>query len=247
MTGAPNSCFVNYLMPEQIIIIEDDSEIAESLRYNFSRAGYGVRVAASGEEGLRLALDGNTLVSLVILDLILPGISGLEVCRRLRREPRTDRTPIIILTAKSDHADKIAGLEAGADDYVTKPFSVREVIARARAILRRLNEDITAPPPYKDEKLSIDFESLRVYCRGDEVKLTRKEFALLKKLVTNHGRVMTRQNLMDGVWGYNYDGDARTLDVHIRRLRQKLGDCGNSVETVVGTGYRFSGTKQDVC
>lgn len=228
-------------MSQQILIIEDEPDIAESLRYNFERENYKVLLAESGEKGLRLSLDEHTSPDLIILDLMLPGMSGLELCRRLRREPETRRTPIIMLTAKVTEADKITGLEMGADDYIVKPFSVKEVVARVRAVLRR--SDTAAIPRYEDEKLSIDFEDMRVICSGNDVKLTRKEFALLTNLAKNAGRVATRQNLLDNVWGYSYFGDTRTLDVHIRRLRQKLGDCGTCIETVVGIGYRFIGMK----
>ena len=228
-------------MNQNILIIEDEADIAESLRYNFERDGFRTQIAESGEKGLRLALDEKTTPSLIILDLMLPGMSGLELCRRLRRESLTRRTPIIMLTAKAAESDKIAGLEIGADDYIIKPFSVKEVLARVRAVLRRTDE--VAMERYEDERLSIDFEDMRVTCAGQEVKLTRKEFALLTNLVKNSGRVATRQNLLDNVWGYSYFGDTRTLDVHIRRLRQKLGDCGNCIETVVGIGYRFANLK----
>jgi DNA-binding response OmpR family regulator len=228
-------------MSQFILIIEDDHDIADSLRYNFVRAGFEARIAASGEEGLNLALSGKKSPSLIILDLMLPQMSGLEICRRLRREPQTRRTPIVMLTAKSTEGDKICGLEAGADDYITKPFSVKEVVARVRAILRRTDDAWFKS--YQNENLLIDFEVMSVVCSGRAIKLTQKEFALLKNLVKNAGRIAVRQNLLDDVWGYGYFGDPRTLDVHIRRLRQKLGDCGNCIETVVGTGYRFAGLK----
>jgi two-component system, OmpR family, alkaline phosphatase synthesis response regulator PhoP len=228
-------------MVHQILIVEDEPDIAESLRYNFERDGFKTQIAESGEKGLRLALNENYPPSLIILDLMLPGMSGLELCRRLRREPQTRKTPIIMLTAKAAEADKIAGLEIGADDYIVKPFSVKEVLARVRAVLRRSDDGATQR--YEDERLSIDFDDMRVTCAGQEVKLTRKEFALLTNLAKNAGRVATRQNLLDNVWGYSYFGDTRTLDVHIRRLRQKLGDCSGCIETVVGIGYRFIGMK----
>jgi DNA-binding response OmpR family regulator len=228
-------------MTQNILIIEDEPDIAESLRYNFERDGFKPQIAESGEKGLRLALNEAGAPSLIILDLMLPGMSGMELCRRLRREPQTRKTPIIMLTAKAAEADKIAGLELGADDYIVKPFSVKEVLARVRAVLRRTDE--SAIQRYDDEKLSIDFEDMRVVCNGQQVKLTRKEFALLTNLAKNAGRVATRQNLLDNVWGYSYFGDTRTLDVHIRRLRQKLGDCADCIETVVGIGYRFIGMK----
>ncbi len=224
-------------MLQNILIIEDDADIAESLQYNFKREGFRPVIAESGEKGLRLALDEKNPPALIILDLMLPGMSGTELCRRLRREHLTEKTPIIMLTAKAAETDKIAGLELGADDYIVKPFSVKEVVARVRAVLRRVEKDTLQR--YEDEKLTIDFADMRVSCDGESVKLTRKEFALLTFLIKNTGRVATRQNLLDNVWGYSYFGDTRTLDVHIRRLRQKLGECGNCIETVVGVGYRF--------
>lgn len=228
-------------MLQEILIIEDDPDIAESLQYNFKREGFRPVVAESGEKGLRFALDEKNPPSLIILDLMLPGMSGTELCRRLRREPLTEKTPIIMLTAKAAETDKIAGLELGADDYIVKPFSVKEVVARVRAVLRRVEKETIQL--YEDEKLLIDFADMRVTCEGNDVKLTRKEFALLTYLIKSAGRVATRQNLLDNVWGYSYFGDTRTLDVHIRRLRQKLGDCGTCIETVVGIGYRFVESK----
>ncbi|MGB7068171.1 MAG: response regulator transcription factor [Pyrinomonadaceae bacterium] len=229
-------------MLQNILIIEDDADIAESLQYNLKREGFRSTIAESGEKGLRLALDERSSPSLIILDLMLPGMNGMEICRRLRREPLTESTPVVMLTAKGGEADKIAGLETGADDYIVKPYSIKEVIARVRAVLRRVASDVT--PKYEDVRLKVDFDDMRVLCGDqDDVKLTRKEFALLSHLIANAGRVATRQQLLDNVWGYSYFGDSRTLDVHIRRLRQKLGDCGGCVETVVGIGYRFFGFK----
>lgn len=228
-------------MKRQILIIEDDPDIAESLRYNLLREGFRAEVAESGEKGLRLALDSKQAPSLIILDLMLPGMSGTELCRRFRRESATRKTPIIILTAKASESDKISGLEFGADDYMTKPFSVKELLARINAVLRRADENSVSL--YDDGKLSIDFEDMRVLCCGENVKLTRKEFALLETLAKNPNRVAARQKLLDDVWSYNYFGDSRTLDVHIRRLRQKLGECASCIETVVGIGYRFIGNK----
>jgi len=229
-------------MPQTILIVEDDSDIAESLVYNLKREGYRTVVAESGEKGLRIALDGRSAPSLILLDLMLPGMTGMELCRRLRREEATEKVPIIMLTAKAAEIDKVAGLELGADDYIVKPFSTKEVIARVRAVLRRIEKE--TPPKYEDERLSVDFRDMRVACHGREVKLTRKEFALLAYMINSVGRVATRQQLLDNVWGYNYFGDTRTLDVHIRRLRQKLDGCSEAIETVVGVGYRFSGQRQ---
>lgn len=228
-------------MQQNILIVEDDADIAEGLHYNLKREGFRATIAESAEKGLRIALDERTSPSLILLDLMLPGMSGMELCRRLRREPLTENTPVIMLTAKAAEAEKIAGLEVGADDYIVKPFSVKEVIARVRAVLRRAEKE--SSPKYEDPRMSIDFDDMRVVCDGESVRLTRKEFALLEYLIRNSGRVATRQQLLDNVWGYSYFGDTRTLDVHVRRLRQKMNDCGICVETVVGVGYRFVGFK----
>jgi DNA-binding response OmpR family regulator len=231
-------------MVKPVLIIEDDPDIAEGLRYNLEREGLEVVIALTGEAGLAAALDARRPPALIILDLMLPGMSGTELCRRLRREPASRRTPIMMLTARTDEADRISGLDLGADDYITKPFSVKEVMARVRALLRRADEQ--SAPGYGDERLSIDFADMRVTCDGAPVKLTRKEFALLEMLSKTGSRVATRQHILDNVWGYEYYGDTRTLDVHIRRLRQKLGDCGDCIETVVGVGYRFIGCRKTV-
>ena len=230
-------------MSHYILIVEDEADIAENLRYNLERERYQTQIAESGEKALRLALEKKRTPNLMLLDLMLPGMSGIELCRRLRREPTTKDIPIIMLTAKATETDKISGLEIGADDYITKPFSVKEVMARVKAVLRRVDSETVQK--YEDEKLTVDFIDMRAFCSGEEVKLTRKEFALLTYLTKNLSRVATRQNLLDNIWGYSYFGDTRTLDVHIRRLRQKLGDCGKSIETVVGVGYRFVGFKKD--
>jgi DNA-binding response OmpR family regulator len=226
-------------MPKPILIIEDDADISESLKYNFEREGLTAITALTGEAGLAAALNEREPPLLIILDLMLPGMSGSELCRRLRREPATRRTPIIMLTAKASESDRVAGLDLGADDYIIKPFSVRELLARVRAVMRRVDE--SAAKTYEDDHLLIDFDDIRVGCDGNKVKLTNKEFSLLSVLARSPDRVVTRQQLLDSVWGYTYYGDARTLDVHIRRLRQKLGSCGGCIETVVGVGYRFVG------
>jgi DNA-binding response OmpR family regulator len=226
-------------MQQNILIVEDDADIAEGLHYNLKREGFRPVIAESGEKGLRLALDEKNPPSLILLDLMLPGMTGMELCRRLRKEALTEKTPVIMLTAKAAEGDKILGLDTGADDYIVKPFSIKEVIARVRAVLRRAEKE--GLPHYADTRLKVDFADMRVSCSDRQVKLTRKEFALLEHLITNSGRVASRQQLLDNVWGYSYFGDTRTLDVHIRRLRQKLDDCGGCIETVVGVGYRFIG------
>lgn len=226
-------------MPRPALIIEDDPDIAESVRYNLETAGFSALVASSGEQGLALAMDTQNPPAVIVLDLMLPGMNGMDLCRRLRRENQTRRTPIIMLTAKTSEADRVAGLDVGADDYLAKPFSVRELLARIRAVLRRAED--AAGERYDDGRLTIDFDDVRAACDGANVKLTNKEFLLLSTLARKKDRVITRQQLLDKVWGYSYYGDARTLDVHIRRLRQKLDACGDCIETVVGVGYRFVG------
>jgi DNA-binding response OmpR family regulator len=235
MKGSPN-------MTRPVLIVEDDPDLAEGLRYNLEREKYETRVALTGEQGLSAALDRRNPPSLIVLDLMLPLMSGAELCRRLRREPSTRRTPIIMVTARASETDVAAGLDLGADDYITKPFSVREFLARVRALLRRAEESQVR---YDDGRLSVDFGGMSVVCGGEPVRLTRKEFALLAALTATAGRVATRQHLLDAVWGHDHYGDTRTLDVHIRRLRQQLGACGDCIETVVGVGYRFVGCAAD--
>jgi len=238
-----------------ILIIEDDPDIAESIRYNLEREGaFQAQVALSGEEGLNIALgkgqirrvgeDGAPVPDLLVLDLNLPGMSGFELCRRFRTEELTRRTPIIVLTARTEEGDKVRGLDLGADDYMTKPFSVRELVARVRAALRRSGYEAQTSKLYDDGQLKIDYADFAVFCQGQSVKLTRKEFALLSILSRNKGRVVPREQLLDQVWGLEYYGEARTLDVHISGLRKKLGACGNCIETVIGIGYRFRGCSE---
>ena len=219
-----------------IVIVEDDEDIADSIRYNLERESFRVRIAATGEAALELILERPP--SLVLLDLNLPHMSGLEICRRLRAEAATARLPILILTARTDESDKVLGLNLGADDYITKPFSMRELVARVNAVLRRADGLEPARPVFDDGRLRIDPATFCVTCQDRDVRLTRKEFALLAELARNAGRVMTREALLDRVWGMTYYGDSRTLDVHIRRLRQKLGDP-EIIETITGVGYRM--------
>ena len=219
-----------------IVIVEDDEDIADSIRYNLERESFRVRVATTGEDGLNLILDRPP--SLVLLDLNLPHMSGFEMCRRLRAEATTARVPILILTARTDESDKVLGLNIGADDYITKPFSMRELVARVNAVLRRAEGLEPERPVFDNGVLRIDPSTFSVTYLGRDVRLTRKEFALLTELARNAGRVMTREVLLDRVWSMSYYGDSRTLDVHIRRLRQKLGDA-DLIETVTGIGYRL--------
>ena len=219
-----------------IIIVEDDEDIADSIRFNLEREGFRIRVAATGEDALDLILNGPP--NLILLDLNLPGMSGFEICRRLREESATSKVPILMLTARADETDKVLGLNIGADDYITKPFSMRELVARINAALRRSEGSELDQPVFDNGSLRIDPSTFRVQYEGREVRFTRKEFALLSELARNQGRVLNRETLLDRIWGMNYFGDSRTLDVHIRRLRQKLGDP-LLIETVTGVGYRL--------
>ena len=239
-------------MKPYILIIEDDPDIAEGIRYNLEREGtFSTQIALTGEEGLNVALgtgqirratDHNVQApDLIILDLNLPGMNGFELCRRFRTEEVTRRTPVIMLTARTEESDKVRGLDLGADDYMTKPFSMRELVARVRAALRRSGYESQSPKLYDDGILRIDYADFAVICQRQSIKLTRKEFALLAILSRNKGRVVPREQLLDQVWGLEYYGEARTLDVHISGLRKKLGVCGGCIETVIGIGYRFRG------
>ena len=226
-----------------ILVVEDDPGIALSLRYNLEReGGVAVRTAGDGEEGLRLALQERP--DLVLLDLHLPGMDGLEVCRQLRRNPATAGVPVIMITARTAESDRVRGLDQGADDYVTKPFSVQEVMARVRAVLRRTERAAEAPAEQdeilRDGPLAVLPAARDVRVSGQPVTLTRKEFDLLADLMRHRGRVLTREKLLERVWGYEHPGETRTVDVHIRRLRRKLGPaCEDRIETVVGVGYRY--------
>lgn len=229
-------------MIRRALIIEDDADIAAVLRHSLERDGsFAVDVHADGGAGLAAALENPPDV--VLLDLNLPSVDGLDVCRRLRREPATAAVPLIVISARTEESDRVTGLEIGADDYVVKPFSVKEVLARVRAVLRRAEGrddrggDLAAGP------VRIDEERRRVTVDGDEVALTRKEFDLLVELVRNRGRVLSRPRILRRVWGYDNPGETRTVDVHVRQLRRKLGgDAAAAIETVVGVGYRFSDT-----
>jgi DNA-binding response OmpR family regulator len=218
------------------VLIEDDSDIAEAITYHLEKAGMAVKVAKSGEEGLELSRRG---VDLVLLDLNLPGMDGLEVCRLIRRQSATAQVPIIIISARAEEMDRVLGLEMGADDYVVKPFSLKELAARCRVALRRAESGGEPLKVYQDENFEIDFESFVVRYQGQELRLTHKEFELFRSLVERAGRTITRERLLEWVWGYDSEVDTRSVDAHIRRLRAKLGPARNHIETVVGFGYRF--------
>jgi DNA-binding response OmpR family regulator len=227
---------------KRILIIEDDADIVLSLKYNLEREGrYAVSTSLDGESGLRAARENPP--DLILLDLNLPGLDGIEVCRMLRAEGRTASVPIIMVTARIDESERVSGLDSGADDYISKPFSVREVLARIRAVLRRTGGDAGEEAGVlRDDPLLIDPSSRKIFVAGEEVSLTRKEFDLLVYLVRSKGRVMSRERLLERVWGYRDPGETRTVDVHIRKLRMKLGpEVQPRIETVVGVGYRYQG------
>jgi len=223
--------------PRKILIVEDEEDIASLLEYHFQKAGFRTDKAADGESALRL-VESRT-PDLIILDLMLPKVDGLDVCKLLRREKKTQNLPIIMLTARGDEVDRVLGLELGADDYVVKPFSPRELILRARAILKRANASDEEREVIQTGAVKIDTGSHKVWVLEEEATLTATEFNLLLTLVRHKGKVLTRDRLLDLVWDYHFDGYARTVDTHIRRLRQKLGNEGSRIETVWGVGYRF--------
>jgi DNA-binding response OmpR family regulator len=223
----------------QVLVIEDEKDIAGLVKHTLERGGGTVvEVAESGDEALKLASEQPP--DLIILDLNLPVLGGLEVCRLLRTRPGTAKTPIIMLTARSTESDRVIGLDAGADDYITKPFSPRELAARVRAVMRRGRPDDAGPPPvYRGQHLVADFDAVAVSVDGQSIRLTRREFELLRYLVENRNRVLSRDRLLERVWGYDRFVETRSVDVHVGRLRGKLGVAGKQIETVVGLGYRF--------
>jgi DNA-binding response OmpR family regulator len=224
---------------KRILVIEDDPDIALSLRLTLEREGeFSVEVAAEGAQGLKRALERPP--DLILLDVNLPGMDGFEVCRHVRKNPATEFTPVIMLTARIGESDRVLGLDLGADDYITKPFSPKEALARVRAVLRRSDRKASGPEVLADDPLRIDVAGRRAEVAGRDLSLTRKEFDLLVELIKQRGRVLTRERLLETVWGYDYPGETRTVDVHVRRLRQKLGEAvDDRVETVVGVGYRY--------
>jgi two-component system phosphate regulon response regulator PhoB len=195
-----------------------------------------VRLAFTGEEGLEASRRG---VDLVLLDLNLPSMDGLEVCRMIRRQSGTAQVPIIIVSARGDEVDRVLGLEMGADDYMVKPFSLKELAARCRAALRRSEQAAGPVASYHDQNFEVEFDAYLVRYRGQEIRLTPKEFELFRYMVERPGRVVTRERLLEHVWGYETDIETRSIDAHIRRLRLKLGPARDHVETIVGLGYRF--------
>ena len=229
-------------MSALILIVEDEPDLSSTLEFNLEKEGFRTRVAATGEEALRLAAQAPT-PDLVLLDLMLPDISGTEVCRRLRQNAATRAIPVMMLTARSEEVDRIVGFELGADDYVTKPYSVRELLLRIRAVLRRSASKPSEPPTESGElrfgHLRIDLAGHRVWVEDEEILLTALEFKLLHTLMNRQGRVQTRKQLLQDVWGIRADVNTRTVDTHVKRLRQKILSAGDYIETLRGVGYRF--------
>jgi two-component system phosphate regulon response regulator PhoB len=221
-----------------ILIIEDETDLAATLDYNLQREGYQTRVANSGVAGLEAA-QVDPLPDAIVLDLMLPDVSGTELCRRLRESERTREIPIVMCTAKGSEIDRVVGFEVGADDYVVKPFSVRELMLRIRALLRRSQRTESEPEMLRFGRLRVDREAHRAWVDEREVSLTALEFRLLYAFLSRKGRVQTRDALLSDVWGIDADVTTRTVDTHVKRLREKLGEAGNYIETLRGVGYRF--------
>jgi len=225
-------------MRDRILIVEEEKDVREMLRLNLKMGGFDVLEAQNGAEGLAIAKA--ELPSVVILDLMMPEMSGMEVCRALRRNPATSRIPILMLTAKSTEGDKVAGLEVGADDYVTKPFSPRELLLRVRAVARRQpDQGVSKPAPVKAGGIELDRSSMTATIGSKKLVLTSTEYRLLDLLVRRAGTILSREVLLSEVWGYQANLDTRTVDTHVRRLRDKLGKAGAVIQTVRGSGYRL--------
>jgi two-component system, OmpR family, alkaline phosphatase synthesis response regulator PhoP len=223
-------------MSELVMVIEDEKEIRDLVRYNLEKAGYRVASAADGEDGIKQLFAARP--DALVLDLMLPGLNGLEILREVRAEPATHDVPVLVLTARSAEMDKLLGFENGADDYLTKPFSPRELVARVQALVRRsrptgITRVIEIGP------LRIDSDAREVRFGNQVMDLTPREFDLLAFFARHPGRVLSRDELLRKVWGYDYVGETRTVDVHVRRLRAKLGDEARRIETVLGSGYKF--------
>ena len=220
-----------------LIVVEDEPAIADVLQYNLEQEGFEVAVVERGDE--LLPAVRRRLPDLILLDLMLPSLDGLELARRLRRDAATAGVPIVMVTAKDDEVDRIVGLELGADDYVTKPFSTREVVLRVKAVLRRVRDERAADAVLRIGDLRLDAAAHRCWAGEREVHLTATELRLLRVLVERRGRVQSRDVLLTDVWGYTAEADSRTVDTHVRRLRAKLGATVPAIETVVGVGYRL--------
>jgi len=222
---------------QQIFVVEDEKDLVELLTYNLEKDGYRVLSDTDGAAALKRIPE--KMPDLVLLDLMLPKTDGLTVCKTLKSNPKTSHIPVVMLTAKGEESDKIVGLELGADDYVTKPFSVKELLARVRAVLRRFQKATEGEPVQKFKELTLDRKKHEVTLKKQALELTAKEFELLDYFLTHPDRVLSRDVLLNNVWGYDYFGTTRTVDVHVRRLREKLGPYEKHIQTVKGYGYQF--------
>ncbi|HEX2686496.1 MAG TPA: response regulator transcription factor [Kofleriaceae bacterium] len=221
-----------------VLVIEDEVDLATTLEYNLRAEGFTVRIAHSGRQGLASA-TADPLPDVIVLDLMLPDLSGIEICRKLREGERTRAVPIVMCTAKGEEIDRVVGFEVGADDYVVKPYSVRELILRIRALLRRAHRVEGEPSILRFGRLKIDRDAHRAWVDDAEVGLTALEFRLLHAFLSRRGRVQTRDALLSDVWGIEAEVTTRTVDTHVKRLREKLGEAGAYIETLRGVGYRF--------
>jgi len=227
---------------KKILIVEDEQDILDLVQLYLKKEGYRTYTASTGLEGLRQAKAEQP--DLVVLDLMLTEMDGLEVCKQIRADPRLSRTPIIMLTAKAEEADTVIGLELGADDYVTKPFSPKALVARVKALLRRLERAQEGPARLTYDNLAMDLARHEVISAGKEISLTAKEFGLLEHLLRNPGRVLTRDALLNAVWGYDYYGTTRTVDVHVRRLKQKMPALNEAIVSIKSLGYKLKDPEQ---
>ena len=225
-------------MTNKVFIVEDEPDLRDTLKYNFENEGFLVESFANGESFIDFIEKKKP--NLVVLDLMLPGLSGLDVCRELRSKDKYDDISIIMLTAKSEEIDRIVGFELGADDYVTKPFSVRELILRVKVLLKKRAGNSTDEQTLEFGPISMNLEAHDVSINGESILLTALEFKLLKHLLKRKGRVQTRDQLLGDVWGYSAEVTTRTVDTHIKRLREKLGKPGDFIQTIRGVGYRFN-------
>lgn len=225
-------------MPDRVLVVDDEPDILELIRLNLTQAGFDVDTAENGEQALE-ALH-RTTPDLVLLDLLLPDRPGTDICRDIRSHPDFSELPVIMLTAKGEEVDRVVGFEIGADDYVTKPFSTRELVLRVKAVLRRRRGAPEAVANLAHGPLTLDLERHRCTVDDTEVQLTAKEFELLRSLMSRPGRVMSREKLLDEVWGDDVVVTLRTIDTHLKRLREKLGKAGDLIDTIRGVGYRFA-------
>ena len=227
-----------------LLLVDDELDLLRPLEFSLRREGFQTRLARTGAEALAGAVE-QPQPDLIVLDLMLPDLSGTEVCRRLKADPATARIPVVMLTARGEEIDRVVGFELGAEDYVVKPFSSRELVLRLRAILRRVTVEAEEDATQRFGRLRLDTAAHRVWVDDEEISLTALEFRLLTTLLQRRGRVQTRERLLEDVWGMHAAVTTRTVDTHVKRLRQKIGDAGTYVETIRGVGYRFMSTPDE--